>query len=47
MEPVKLEAVKLPIVSTLVLFALTGLLAFYLPFPNPEGESYVISNIFQ
>ena len=47
MEPVKLEPVKLPIVSTLVLFALTGFLALYMPFSNPEGESSVVSNIFQ
>lgn len=47
MEPVKLEPVKLPIVSTFVLFALTGFLAFYMPFPNPEGESSVVSKIFQ
>lgn len=46
MEPVKLSPVKFPMVSILVLFAVTGLLAFYMPLPNPETESSVFSKMF-
>lgn len=38
-----MEPLKFPVVSTLILFALAGLLAFYMPLPNLNTDSSVIN----
>lgn len=42
-----MENLKFPMVPTLVLFALTGLLAFYMPLPNLQTQSSVASKVFR
>jgi hypothetical protein len=42
-----MKPIKFPIYSTLVLFAIAGLLAFSIPLPHTKTASNVISELLQ
>jgi hypothetical protein len=42
-----MKPLKFPLVSTLALFALSGLLALYIPLPQVGASSDVMSKIFK